>query len=86
MTLLLVEVFLLKVFSFTTLLWKTFLREYGKVILIMFFYDISCKYKNTFNNNKLLKETFITKKIIINQKLLLQKNINIYYIVKKINK
>ena len=29
----------------------------------MFFYDISCKYKNTFNNNnKLLKETFITKK------------------------
>ena len=47
---------------------------------------MSHKYKNTSNINKLLKRTFITKRnIIINQKLLLQKNINIY-IVKKTQK
>ena len=45
------------------IIWKS---DYNNAL-----YDILYKYKNTFNNNKLLKIIFIKKKIIINQKLLL---------------
>ena len=40
------------------------------------------KYKNAFNNSKLLKMTFIKKNIIINWKLVLQIYINIYMFFK----
>ena len=46
------------------------------------FYNILHKLKNASNNSKLLKRVFIKKEnIIINQKILLQKNIykHLYY-------
>ena len=55
---------------------STFVR---KMIITVFFYNILYKYKNTFNNNKLLKK----ENIIINWKILLQKNIYKFYIFKK---
>ena len=67
MALVLVEVFSLKVFSSTTLLWKMLLWESKKVILIVFLMIILHKYKNAFNNNKLLKRTFIKKRKYYNK-------------------
>ena len=55
---------------------STFVR---KMIITVFFYNILYKYKNTFNNNKLLKK----ENIIINWKILLQKNIYKFYIFRK---
>ena len=50
--------------------------------MIRVFDNISCKYKNVFNNNKLLKKTFITKiKYYYKQKTFITKKyINIYII------
>ena len=61
-------------------------NEFRKVILLMFFYNISHKHKNVFNNNKLLKKnTFIIKTYYNKPKIFITKNIYInIYIVKKI--
>ena len=51
------------------------------------FDDISDKYKNAFNNDKLLKMTFIAKKNYNKSKnFITKKYMNIYYIVQKAKK
>ena len=57
---------------------STFVR---KMIITVFFYNILYKYKNTFNNNKLLKMIFIKKYIYYNNnpKTFIKKYKHLYY-------
>ena len=84
LTLLLGEAFFIgSVFFYNTSVKNVFIRI-SKNDSNSIFDNISYKYKNVFNNNKLLKKTFITKiKYYYKQKTFITKKYINIYIIKK---